>query len=54
MTVRNSGNTILFQTEPIANQAANAFGAGSIPGNIAIIDDIDDIDLIWGNPNSGG
>jgi hypothetical protein len=40
--------------EPIANRAANAFGGGSIPDNIVILDDSDDDNLIWGSPNSGG
>jgi hypothetical protein len=33
--------------EPVANRAANAFAAGSIPKNIAN-------DEIWGSPTSGG
>jgi hypothetical protein len=40
--------------EPIANQAANAFGGGNIPKNTAILDDSDDDNLIPGSPNSGG
>jgi hypothetical protein len=37
--------------KPVANRAANAFGAGSIPKNIVILEESDEI---WGSPKSGG
>jgi hypothetical protein len=39
--------------EPIANLEANAFVEGNITGNILILDDSEDDDLIWGSPDSG-
>jgi hypothetical protein len=35
--------------EPIVNRAENAFSGGSIPENIAILDDSDDHNLMWGS-----
>jgi hypothetical protein len=40
--------------ERVANRAANAFGAGSIPNFFVILVDSDDNEEIWGSPTSGG
>jgi hypothetical protein len=39
--------------KPISKRAENAFSGGSIPENIAILDDSDNDNLIWDSPNCG-